>query len=37
MSKCNRKLRQMHLPGELGRTMFHNCLFNRHDEIEPLR
>ena len=32
-----RKLRQMHLSGELGRTMCHNCLFNRNDEIAPLR
>ena len=31
-----KKLRQMHLRGDLGKTMCHNCLCNVDGEIEPL-
>lgn len=31
-----KKLRQMHLRGDLGKTMCHNCLCNVDDAIEPL-
>ena len=31
-----KKLRQMHLQGDLGHTMCHNCLCNVDDAIEPL-